>query len=220
MDLRSKRSVIALFLNLFLVSFGFSAQAGSIFSRYSRPLKGLSVVGAVAGLGYLSYALWQKYKAYNSFEWKMAQKIENKPEILEINGKNGFYSNPVESLNVSNCDRIFAQYKDGSSKQLKVSASCMGATPPGALMLPVSAFQKSPWYGRYKDTAVVGSTSYCNKYKAIGFKKTVLILDAKDDSVLATLKGHTGCVSALTWSYDGRTIVSGDLDGTIIVWKR
>jgi WD40 repeat protein len=35
---------------------------------------------------------------------------------------------------------------------------------------------------------------------------------------LHTLRGHGAAVRSLTWSPDGRRLVSGDLDGTVKIW--
>ena len=47
-------------------------------------------------------------------------------------------------------------------------------------------------------------------YAADGFDKT--------GRHKATLKGHTGYVSSVAFSPDGRTLVSGSIDGTILLW--
>ena len=48
--------------------------------------------------------------------------------------------------------------------------------------------------------------------------KTVRIWNTKKHRMNATLKGHTGWVTALAFSYDGNIIASGDTDGTVRVW--
>ena len=48
---------------------------------------------------------------------------------------------------------------------------------------------------------------------------TVRIWNTKRGSKRATLKGHTGWVTAIAFSNDGNTIASGDTDGTVRVWN-
>ncbi|MYB65293.1 hypothetical protein F4X73_11440 [Candidatus Poribacteria bacterium] len=48
---------------------------------------------------------------------------------------------------------------------------------------------------------------------------TVRIWNTKRGSKRATLKGHTGWVTAVSFSKDGNTIASGDTDGKVRVWN-
>src|SRR5262249_18463057 len=48
--------------------------------------------------------------------------------------------------------------------------------------------------------------------------RSVLLWDVAKKTVRATLTGHTGAVRAVLCSPDGRTIVSGDEDGTGRLW--
>ncbi|MDQ5838360.1 MAG: hypothetical protein M3379_16405, partial [Acidobacteriota bacterium] len=47
---------------------------------------------------------------------------------------------------------------------------------------------------------------------------TIEIRDASDDSLVATLTGHTAPISCLVITRDGKLLVSADQNGTIIVW--
>ncbi len=46
----------------------------------------------------------------------------------------------------------------------------------------------------------------------------IRVWDAHTGAHLKTLKGHTGGVSSLTFSPDGKTLASGRTDGTILLW--
>ena len=46
----------------------------------------------------------------------------------------------------------------------------------------------------------------------------IIILDAISGSKVATLSGHTGQVGCLTFSSDGKSLVSGSHDGTVKLW--
>ena len=48
---------------------------------------------------------------------------------------------------------------------------------------------------------------------------TIRIWNTKRGSKRATLKGHTGWVTALAFSTDGDTLASGDTDGTVRIWN-
>ncbi len=48
---------------------------------------------------------------------------------------------------------------------------------------------------------------------------TVRIWNTEQHSIRATLKGHTGWVTALAFSKDGNTLASGDTDGFVRVWN-
>ena len=48
--------------------------------------------------------------------------------------------------------------------------------------------------------------------------KTVRLWNTKRHSKKATLKGHTGWITAIAFSEDGKTVASGDTDSTIHVW--
>jgi WD40 repeat protein len=46
----------------------------------------------------------------------------------------------------------------------------------------------------------------------------VRLWDATKGELLHTLRGHTGLVSSLAFSPDGRSLVSGSRDRTVKVW--
>ena len=46
----------------------------------------------------------------------------------------------------------------------------------------------------------------------------IRVWDAHTGELLKTLIGHTGGVSSLTFSPDGKTLASGRTDGTILLW--
>ena len=67
--------------------------------------------------------------------------------------------------------------------------------------------------------AVVYSIPYSNNTIAIGFgHKDIIILDVITGSQTAILSGHTDQVPSLTFSSDGRSLVSGSADKTIKLW--
>ncbi len=57
-----------------------------------------------------------------------------------------------------------------------------------------------------------------NTYASGSEDMTVMIWNTKKQRKQATLKGHTGWVTALAFSTDGNIIASGDTDGTVRVW--
>ena len=63
------------------------------------------------------------------------------------------------------------------------------------------------------------SLSYWNNTIAVGtwFGK-IIILSAITGSQIAVLSGHRGKVASLTFSSDGRSLVSGGYDGTVKLW--
>ena len=47
---------------------------------------------------------------------------------------------------------------------------------------------------------------------------TIYFLDILSENILTMLKGHTDIVDSLAYSSDGKTLVSGSRDGTILIW--
>jgi WD40 repeat protein len=47
---------------------------------------------------------------------------------------------------------------------------------------------------------------------------TILLLDSSTGEILNTLTGHTGSITALTFTADGLYLVSGSVDGTVGFW--
>ena len=47
---------------------------------------------------------------------------------------------------------------------------------------------------------------------------TIYLFDILSKNVITMLKGHTNVVESLTFSSDGKTLVSGSRDGTILIW--
>jgi WD40 repeat protein len=61
--------------------------------------------------------------------------------------------------------------------------------------------------------------SYWNNTIAVGYQdKNIIILDATTGSQAAVLSGHTNWVRSVTFSSDGRSLVSGGDDTTIKLW--
>ena len=61
--------------------------------------------------------------------------------------------------------------------------------------------------------------SYCNNTIAVGSKKgDIIILDAITGSQMAILSGHLQEVNCLTFSSDGKSLVSGSDDKTVKLW--
>jgi WD40 repeat protein len=52
-----------------------------------------------------------------------------------------------------------------------------------------------------------------------GQEEYLLIWDAKTGKHLANLKGHTATVACLTWTADGKTLISGSWDYSIRTWN-
>ncbi|MYB02426.1 WD40 repeat domain-containing protein, partial [Candidatus Poribacteria bacterium] len=48
--------------------------------------------------------------------------------------------------------------------------------------------------------------------------KTVRLWDAETGNLLKTLMGHMDSVEGVSLSPDGKTLVSGSVDGTILLW--
>ena len=47
---------------------------------------------------------------------------------------------------------------------------------------------------------------------------TIYLLDILSENILTMLKGHTDVVDSLAYSSDGKTLVSGSRDGSILIW--
>ena len=61
--------------------------------------------------------------------------------------------------------------------------------------------------------------SCCNNIIAVGSShRDIIILDAISGNQMATLSGHMGQVSCLTFSSDGKSLVSGSVDGSVKLW--
>lgn len=54
---------------------------------------------------------------------------------------------------------------------------------------------------------------------AFGLEESVIIIwDTRTWQPLHRLLGHTGSVSNLVWSPDGRSLASSSIDSTVILW--
>ena len=78
-----------------------------------------------------------------------------------------------------------------------------------------------PIWNRSKKEVGIRSLAFApdgNTFASGSEDMTVRIWNTKKQRKHATLKGHTGWVTALAFSYDGNIIASGDTDGTVRVW--
>jgi WD40 repeat protein len=66
-----------------------------------------------------------------------------------------------------------------------------------------------------------GSTpsTFTTQFAVAGNDKSVRVFDIANGLQLAWLAGHPGEVRALTWTPDGKRLLSGDSDGNIFVWE-
>ena len=79
-----------------------------------------------------------------------------------------------------------------------------------------------PIWNRSKKPVGIRSLAFApdgNTFASGSEDKTVRIWNTKKQRKHATLKGHTGWVTALAFSNDGNIIASGDTDGTVRVWN-
>ena len=51
------------------------------------------------------------------------------------------------------------------------------------------------------------------------YGEEIIIWDAKSGQILKTLEGHSGGVSSVCWSSDGKYLANGSGDGIIIIWN-
>ena len=79
-----------------------------------------------------------------------------------------------------------------------------------------------PIWNRSKKPVGIRSLTFApdgNTFASGSEDMTVRIWNTKKHRKQATLKGHTGWVTALAFSNDGNIIASGDTDGTVRVWN-
>ncbi|MXV77593.1 hypothetical protein F4001_04495, partial [Candidatus Poribacteria bacterium] len=80
----------------------------------------------------------------------------------------------------------------------------------------------SPIWNRSNKPVKIRSLTFApdgNTFASGSEDMTVRIWNTKKHRKQATLKGHTGWVTALAFSNDGNIIASGDTDGTVRVWN-
>jgi WD40 repeat protein len=115
-------------------------------------------------------------------------------------------------------------------------------SPSGKTLVVMSGYQPKPSTGFYQADAglirlydlttgkerfqmssqeAVAAFSPDGKTLATGGRPdfAVYVWDAADGRQLARFNGHTGLVTALAYSADGRTLLSGSADGTTLVWE-
>ncbi|MEE1000850.1 MAG: hypothetical protein U0L37_02695, partial [Bacteroidales bacterium] len=57
------------------------------------------------------------------------------------------------------------------------------------------------------------------RYLASGsWDETIIIWDAKSGTKLQTLEGHSAVVNSVSWSPDGKKLVSSSSDNNVIIW--
>ncbi|OAX37139.1 WD40 repeat-like protein [Rhizopogon vinicolor AM-OR11-026] len=52
-----------------------------------------------------------------------------------------------------------------------------------------------------------------------GYERFINIWDAETGELVSTLKGHTNSVNCVTWTADGKTLISGSVDHSIRTWN-
>ncbi len=78
-----------------------------------------------------------------------------------------------------------------------------------------------PFFGGSKKNTGIRSLAFSsdgNTFASGSEDMTVRLWNTKRRSKRATLKGHTGWVTAVAFSKDGNTVASGDTDGTVRIW--
>jgi WD40 repeat protein len=60
--------------------------------------------------------------------------------------------------------------------------------------------------------------SPCGRLAASASGDTVIVFDPETGRVVRTLRGHTGRVTALAFSANGKRLASGSSDSTVLIW--
>jgi GTPase SAR1 family protein len=76
-----------------------------------------------------------------------------------------------------------------------------------------------PWFNRSLETCIALAASARRNVVAFGERSTIHIVDMGEKRVVAELEAHAGTVESLSFSGDGRLLISRGLDKRYVIWS-
>ncbi|KAG1807117.1 quinon protein alcohol dehydrogenase-like superfamily [Suillus subaureus] len=117
--------------------------------------------------------------------------------------------------------RVLSGSEDGTARQWVMESGETADIESGETILAsIKTGHDGVWAVVYSpDMSLIATGGRDGPYTGERIECSIQIWDTKTGKLVATLKGHTNCVCSLTWTKDGKTLISGSWDTSIRTWN-
>jgi WD40 repeat protein len=116
--------------------------------------------------------------------------------------------------------RVLSGSTDGTAKQWDVQSKETIPKPIEIILTSIKTGHIEVWAVVYSpDTALIATGGLDGPRTGDPIESSVKIWDAKTGKLVVCLKGHTHAVRCLSWTKDGKTLISGSSDHSIRTWN-